>query len=33
MYYTLEATEPARSFEFHIVENGPEVWRAEVTKR
>jgi uncharacterized protein (DUF2249 family) len=32
MYYTLEATEPARSFRFQIVENGPEVWRAEVTK-
>ncbi|MEP6861257.1 MAG: DUF2249 domain-containing protein, partial [Deltaproteobacteria bacterium] len=33
MYYTLEATEPARSFEFQVVENGPETWRAEVTKR
>lgn len=33
MYYMLEATEPARSFEFQIVENGPDVWRAEVTKR
>ena len=32
MYYTLEATEPPRSFEFHVVENGPEVWRAEVTR-
>jgi uncharacterized protein (DUF2249 family) len=32
MYYTLEATEPARSFRFQIVENGPDVWRAEVTK-
>lgn len=32
MYYTLEATEPARSFSFQIVEHGPEVWRAEVTK-
>ncbi|HSN30275.1 MAG TPA: DUF2249 domain-containing protein [Kofleriaceae bacterium] len=33
MYYTLEATEPARSFDFQVVESGPEVWRAEVTKR
>lgn len=33
MYYTLEATEPPHSFEFRVVENGPEVWRAEVTKR
>lgn len=32
MYYTLEATEPAKSFRFQIVENGPEVWRAEVMK-
>lgn len=33
MYYSLEATEPERSFTFQVVENGPEVWRAEVTKR
>lgn len=33
MYYMLEATEPARSFEFQVVEHGPEVWRARVTKR
>ncbi len=33
MYYTLEATEPAGSFEFRTVEHGPEVWRAEVTRR
>jgi len=33
MYYMLEATEPAHSFAFQIVEHGPEVWRAEVTKR
>ncbi|HEY5947736.1 MAG TPA: DUF2249 domain-containing protein, partial [Kofleriaceae bacterium] len=33
MYYTLEATEPPHSFAFQIVEHGPEVWRAEVTKR
>lgn len=32
MYYTLEATEPAHSFSFHVAENGPEVWRATVTK-
>ena len=33
MYYTLEATEPAHSFTFQVVENGPDVWRAEVTKQ
>jgi len=33
MYYTLEATEPERSFSFQVVEHGPEIWRAEVTKR
>ena len=33
MYYTLEATEPAGSFAFAVHEHGPEVWRAEVTKR
>ena len=33
MYYTLEATEPERSFTFKVIEHGPEVWRAEVTKR
>lgn len=32
MYYTLEATEAEGSFAFRRVENGPEVWRAEVTK-
>lgn len=32
MYYTLEATEPADSFSFQVIEHGPEVWRAEVTK-
>lgn len=32
MYYTLEATEPPSSFQFEVVENGPEVWRAQVTK-
>lgn len=33
MYYTLQATEPERSFTFQVVEHGPEVWRAEVRKR
>jgi uncharacterized protein (DUF2249 family) len=33
MYYTLEATEPAGSFEFDRLENGPEVWRVDVRKR
>ena len=33
MYYTLEATEPEGSFAFEVVENGPEVWRARVTKQ
>jgi uncharacterized protein (DUF2249 family) len=33
MYYMLEATEPEGSFAFEVVENGPEVWRARVTKR
>ncbi len=32
MYYTLEATEAEGSFTFRKVEDGPEVWRAEVTK-
>lgn len=33
MYYMLEATEPAGSFDFRTVLHGPEVWRAEVTRR
>jgi len=33
MFYTLDATEPPGSFEFRTVEDGPEVWRAEVTRR
>ncbi len=33
MYYTLEATEPEGSFTFRLLENGPEVWRAEVKRR
>lgn len=32
MYYMLEATEPAGSFEFKTTETGPETWRAEVRK-
>lgn len=32
MYYTLEATEPEGSFAFRKTADGPEVWRAEVTK-
>lgn len=33
MNYMLEATEPADSYAFEIVEHGPEIWRANVTKR
>lgn len=32
MYHTLNATEPEGSFAFRKTEDGPEVWRAEVTK-
>ena len=32
MYYTLDATEPEGSFTFEMLEHGPEVWRAKVTK-
>jgi uncharacterized protein (DUF2249 family) len=32
MFYTLQATEPKGSFVFERTGNGPEVWRAEVTK-
>lgn len=32
MYYTLEAREAEGSFSFRKTEDGPEVWRAEVTK-
>jgi uncharacterized protein (DUF2249 family) len=32
MYYMLEATEAEGSFSFRKLEDGPEVWRAEVTK-
>lgn len=33
MELTLRATEPEGSFAFCVTEHGPEVWRAEVTKR
>lgn len=33
MYYMLESTEPAGSFAFELRANGPEVWRAHVTRR
>lgn len=33
MRYTLEATEPAGSFTFEPLADGPEVWRAQVTRR
>ncbi len=33
MYHTLHATEPEGAFRFRVLEHGPEVWRAEVTKR
>lgn len=32
MYHTLNATEPEGSFAFRKTEDGPEVWKAEVTK-
>ena len=32
MYFTLQATEPEGSFSFNKLEDGPEVWRAEVTR-
>ena len=33
MFYTLQATEPEGSFDFERKDDGPEVWRANVTKR
>ncbi len=33
MYYTLQANEDENTFSFQVVEHGPEVWRATVTKR
>lgn len=33
MDFTLRATEPEGSFTFRTLEHGPEVWRAEVTRR
>jgi uncharacterized protein (DUF2249 family) len=32
MFYTLQASEPEGSFRFRKTADGPEVWRAEVTK-
>lgn len=32
MYYALEESEPAGTFAFRKIGDGPEVWRAEVTK-
>jgi uncharacterized protein (DUF2249 family) len=32
MYYTLKAMEPEGSFAFRRLDDGPEVWRAEVDK-
>ena len=31
MYYTIRATRGEDSFAFQYLENGPEVWRVEVT--
>jgi uncharacterized protein (DUF2249 family) len=33
MYYTLQATRGEEEFEFVYLENGPEVWRVDVTRR
>lgn len=32
MYYTLQATREEGSFSFDYLEDGPEVWRVEVTR-
>ena len=32
MYYTLEAVHGRETFRFEYLENGPEVWRVEVTR-
>lgn len=32
MYYTLQATEGDDAFLFEYLEDGPEVWRVEVTR-
>jgi uncharacterized protein (DUF2249 family) len=32
MYYTLQATRGEEAFAFEYRENGPEVWRVEVTR-
>lgn len=33
MYYTLRATRGEGAFTFEYLEDGPEVWRVEVTRR
>lgn len=33
MYYTLRALHGSESFTFEYLEQGPEVWRVEVTRR
>jgi uncharacterized protein (DUF2249 family) len=33
MYYTLQATRGDEAFDFEYLEDGPEVWRVEVTRR
>jgi uncharacterized protein (DUF2249 family) len=33
MYYTLQATHGDEAFAFEYLEDGPEVWRVEVTRR
>lgn len=33
MYYTLQATREADSFSFAYLEDGPELWRVEVTRK
>lgn len=32
MYYTLKATRPPDNFGFEYLEEGPDVWRVEVTR-
>lgn len=32
MYYTLRATHGSERFSFEYLEDGPEVWRVEVTR-
>ena len=33
MYYTLQATREEGEFTFDYLEDGPELWRVEVTRR